>query len=55
MVQAEYGMSQSQDTVRMVELLVKIAENTGKMSKDEGDTILGNLGFRTSDPIMGGF
>ena len=43
----------------MVELLIKIAENTGKMSKDEGDTILKNLGFHTSneapyDPIMGG-
>ena len=54
MVGAEYGMSQSTDTVRMVELLVKIAENTGKMTKDEGDTIIGQLGYRTNDPILGG-
>ena len=47
-------MSQSTDTVRMVELLVKIAENTGKMKKDEGDTIISQLGFRTNDPILGG-
>ncbi len=54
MVNAEYGMDQTKDTVRMVELLVKIAENTGKMTKDQGDAILGNLGFRTNDPILGG-
>lgn len=54
MVGAEYGMSQSTDTVRMVELLVRIAENTGNMKKDEGDAIISQLGYRTNDPILGG-
>jgi len=53
LVGAEYGMGQSQDTLKMVELLIKIAENTGKMTKAEGDAILKNIGFRTADPIFG--
>jgi hypothetical protein len=52
-VQAEYGMDQSRETMRMVELLITIAENTGRMSKDQGNAVIGNLGFRTADPILG--
>jgi hypothetical protein len=54
MVGSEYQMDQSKDTMKMVELLVKIAENTGKLGKGEGDAIIGNLGYRTRDPILGG-
>ncbi len=48
-VSAEYGMAQSQDSLKMVEMLIKIAENTGRMSNEQGEAVLGQLGFRTKD------
>jgi len=48
---AEYQMDQSQETRRMVELLLQIAQNTGRVTKEQRDAVSQNLGFRYSDPI----
>ena len=52
---AEYQMDQSQDTRRMVELLLQIAVNTGKMDKGQAGAVKDNLGYRSNDPISGIF
>jgi hypothetical protein len=51
MMSAEYQMDQSQDTRRMVELLLQIAVNTGKVTKDQASAVKDNLGYRTNDPL----
>ena len=51
MMNAEYQMDQSQNVIRMVNLLTQIAVSNGKMSQDLADALKSNLGFRYSDPI----
>jgi len=50
---AEYRMDQALNTKRMVELLLKIAENTGHLKPGATKDIEANLGYRTNDPISG--
>ena len=53
MMGAEYQMDQSQQTAKMVECLMKIAENTGHLTKERRQAVEHELGHRYNDPISG--
>ena len=53
MMGAEYTMDQSQQTAKMVECLMKIAENTGHLTKERRQAVEHELGHRYNDPISG--
>ena len=53
MMGAEYQMDQSQQTAKMVECLLKIAENTGHLTKERRQAVEHELGHRYNDPISG--